>query len=79
MKNIEITKHVLVPKHIKLSKEEKEALLKKYNFSDAELPKILITDPAISSLNPKEGDIIKIIRRSPTAKESVYYRVVVNV
>jgi len=74
----DIAKHVLVPKHIKLSEKEKSAFMEKYGVSQKQLPKILKTDPAIQSLNVQEGDIIKIIRKSPTAGESVFYRGVTN-
>ena len=78
-KKVKIDKHFLIPKHSKLSEREKQKLLETYNISLKELPKIPKTDAAIVSLNVKPGDIIKIIRKSPTAKEAVFYRVVVNV
>ncbi|MEM5852816.1 MAG: DNA-directed RNA polymerase subunit H [Candidatus Aenigmatarchaeota archaeon] len=78
MKKIDIEKHQLVPKHIILTEEEKAELLKKYKVSLRQLPKILINDPAIADKNPKVGDVVKIIRKSPVAGESVYYRVVVK-
>lgn len=68
----------LVPKHIKLSKAEKKKLLEKYNITVKELPKILKTDPAIAELQAKEGEVIKIIRKSKTTGETVYYRGIVN-
>jgi len=78
MKNINIRKHMLVPEHSKLNKKEIQELLEKYNLSLNELPKILLTDPAIEKLNVKVGDVIKVIRDSPTAGTSIYYRVVIN-
>ncbi len=69
-------KHILVPEHKKISEREKQELLKKYNITIKELPRILISDPAIAHLDVKPGDIIKIIRKSPTSGESIYYRVV---
>ena len=42
-----------------------------------ELPKISKKDPAIKELNVKVRDVIKIIRKSPTAGEAVFYRGVV--
>lgn len=74
----DVTKHELVPKHEILSEEEKAKLLKKYGITIKELPRILASDPAIKSLNPKVGDVVKITRKSKTAGESVYYRVVVR-
>jgi DNA-directed RNA polymerase subunit H (RpoH/RPB5) len=75
---MEIEKHKLVPKHILLSEEEKEELLKKYGITLRELPRILSSDPMAKALNAKVGDVIKIIRESPTAGVSEYYRVVVK-
>jgi len=69
---------MLVPEHSKLTKKEIQELLEKYNLSLNDLPKILSTDPAIEKLNAKESDVIKIIRDSPTAGKSIYYRVVIN-
>ncbi len=74
-----VSKHILIPKHIKLNDKEKKELLEKYNISLKELPKILKDDPAITNLKVKPGDVIKIIRKSPTAGEAVFYRGVTNV
>lgn len=69
-------KHSLVPKHSKLSDSEKKELLEKYFVQLKQLPRIHGSDPALSSLSVKEGDIIKIERASKTAGIFVYYRVV---
>jgi len=76
--DFDVAKHVLIPKHTKLSDAQKETLFKAYNVTNKELPKILINDPAIQHLDPKIGDIIKIERNSSTAKNSVFYRGVIN-
>lgn len=78
-KKFKTDKHILIPKHSKLSDNQKEKLLEKYNISVKELPRILKTDPAIASLGAKPGDVTKIIRKSPTASEAIFYRVVVDV
>ena len=78
-KKFTVDKHILIPKHIKLSDKEKEKLLEDYKISLRELPRILKTDSVLSSLNVKPGDIIKITRQSPTAGEAAFYRVVTNV
>jgi DNA-directed RNA polymerase subunit H len=77
-KKIVIKKHVLMPQHIKLSEKEKKELCEKYHISLKELPKIKKDDPAITSLNAKIGDVIKIMRLSPTAGETVFYRGVIS-
>ena len=76
--NFDIKKHMFVPEHIKLSPTEKKEILDQYGVSFKHLPKILASDPAIKDLNVKEGDIIKIIRRSKTGGESVFFRGVEN-
>ncbi|MBI2112156.1 DNA-directed RNA polymerase subunit H [Candidatus Woesearchaeota archaeon] len=72
----EANKHILVPKHSKLSDKEKEAVLDSYKITFKELPKILPTDQAVIKLNAKPGDVIKIERASRTAGHTIYYRAV---
>ena len=78
-KKFKVDNHILIPKHSKLSEIQKEKLLEKYNISIKELPRILKNDPAIISLDAKPGDVIKITRKSQTASEAIFYRVVVDV
>jgi len=73
---MDILKHELVPHHEILKKEEVEKLLKTYKIRKEQLPRILVDDPVAKAIGAKEGDVIKIIRKSPTAGESVMYRVV---
>tara|TARA_Y100000310_G_C19981211_1_gene489858 strand:+ start:54 stop:296 length:243 start_codon:yes stop_codon:yes gene_type:complete len=74
----DISKHILVPIHTKLNEKEKEAILQTYDASTSNLPRISIKDKAIDNLKVKEGDIIKITRKSQSAGTSYFYRVVVN-
>ena len=78
LKKLNIAKHELVSKHVILNEKEKEELLKKYNITLRQLPRILSSDPIIKSLEGKVGDVVKIIRDSSTAGESVYFRVVMK-
>ena len=73
-----VMKHGLVPKHAKLSDSEKEKYLNSTNLTIKELPKIWESDPAITSLGAKAGDIIKILRTSKTCGSTTYYRVVIH-
>jgi DNA-directed RNA polymerase subunit H len=75
---IDISKHEFVPKQSKLSEKEVDELLKRFNISLKQLPRILIKDTSLEGMDVKVGDIIKIIRKSPTMKKSFFYRVVVN-
>jgi DNA-directed RNA polymerase subunit H len=74
-----VDKHILTPKHLKLGEREKAQLLEKYRVTSKELPKIIKTDSAIKELDAKLGDIVKIIRKSPTAGDAIFYRVVTDV
>ncbi len=67
--------HILQPKHIKLNEEETEKFLNDLNISKAQLPKILLNDPALPD-GSKVGDVIKI-EREEKDKINLYYRVVV--
>ncbi len=74
----DILKHKLVPHHEILSQEEVEKLLKTYNIKKEQLPRMLLSDPVAKAIGAKEGDIVKIIRKSPTAGISIAYRLVVK-
>ena len=75
--SFDIFKHELVPKHEILTKEEVEELLKKYRIKPYQIPRLKTSDPAAKMIGAKPGDIIRIIRKSPTAGDSVAYRYVV--
>jgi DNA-directed RNA polymerase subunit H len=66
------------PKHEVLNEEEAKKILDKYKVSIDELPRISKQDPALKGLEINIGDVIKIIRKSQTAGETVYYRAVIN-
>ncbi len=77
-KELDITKHELVPKHIILNENERNELLKQYGIAPKQLPRILASDPVIELLGGKPGDIVKIIRKSPIAGETPYYKIVIK-
>ena len=71
-----ITKHHLVPKHI-LVKDEDEinTIVTKYLLkSRVQLPVILKSDPVARYLNAKNGNLMKILRYSPSSGEHIIYR-----
>ena len=76
--SIDIFEHILVPKHVLLSQEEIINLLKKFNITINQLPKISIKDPAVKTLDAKTGDVVKILRKSETAGISEFYRLVIG-
>lgn len=76
-KRIDVLLHKFVPRHLLLSKEESQDLLKKYKIDLTDLPQIFEKDPVAIAIGAKEGDIVKIIRDSNTTVKTVeYYRYV---
>lgn len=73
-----ILNHELVPKYEILDKGKRENVLEKFTIVDKQLPKIYSSDPVIKLINAKPGDVVRIMRNSITAGESVYYRIVVD-
>lgn len=55
-----ITKHVLVPQHILLNKEDSDSIKKKYGVN---FPFLLKTDAVSKFYNFPKGHIVKIIRK----------------
>jgi DNA-directed RNA polymerase subunit H len=70
--------HELVPEHVLLSPEEGEAVLRTYGIGAPQLPKIHVNDPVAKEIGAKVGEIIRVVRRSPTAKQSIFYRLVID-
>lgn len=74
---VNITKHMDVPRHIILSKEETDHLRKEQDVNNSQLSRILTTDPVSRYYAAKKGDIFKIIRPSLAAGQTIIYRLVV--
>lgn len=72
-----VLNHELVPKHEVLSPEEAVRVLKELGTMPEKLPWIKASDPAARAAGAKPGNIVRIIRKSPTAGETVAYRYVV--
>jgi len=78
VEDFNILNHELVPEHTILNKEEEKEVLEKFKIRPENLPKILVSDPVVKAIGAKEGDVLKIIRKSKTAGTSLYYRIVVK-
>lgn len=73
---VNISKHVLVPPHRKLTAEETtEAMRRLHITSKTQLPLIKHADPQARYLGLVPGDMVEILRPSPTAGEARVLRV----
>jgi len=69
------TRHHLVDKHTKLTKDEIKTLMTHYNIKfKTQLPIILKSDPISKWLGIRPGDIVKIDRYNPNSGLTYYYR-----
>lgn len=76
---INAIKHSLVPKHIRLSEEEKMEVFKKYNIErDSQLPQISRFDPIAKILLMRPGEICKIERFEKLSFNTDYYRICIS-
>lgn len=73
---IDPVNHIITPKHIPLTNEEKENVLKEYEVKKKDLPRIDITDFMVRYYKLSEGDIFEIHRISIASGEAVTYRLV---
>lgn len=70
-----ILDHVLVPPHRIIDNEEKKEVAKYYNIvKDSQWPEISRFDPVANAIGLKPGDVVEIIRSSPTSLTTKYYR-----
>lgn len=77
-KKLDVLAHELVPFHTILTKSETKQLLKDYAIRLVDLPRIFQDDPAAVALGAREGDVLKIVRKSDTIVDTVdTYRFVV--
>jgi DNA-directed RNA polymerase subunit H len=71
-----ILKHEMVPEHIVLNEEETEEIIKQYYVDDiTKFPNISRFDPVALAIGLRPKQMVKIKRSSPTAIETLYYRI----
>jgi len=70
--------HESVPNHEIIGEEEIAELIEKYSIEKEQIPKIRIDDPIVLEIGAKIGDVIKITRKSQTAEQALYYRLVID-
>ncbi len=73
---IDIISHEFQPKFELLSPSEMEKVKEEYNITDYTTEKILRSDPIVKYFALRKGDIVRIIRPSPTSGLSIGYRIV---
>ena len=73
-----ILEHELVPMHEILEDDKIALVLDSFGIVKEQLPKIKDNDPVVKAINAKRGNVLKISRRSQTAGESIYYRLVIG-
>lgn len=72
---INVTQHVLVPKHEVMKDSEVAEVIERFNIkTKSNLPFIQSIDPVARYLALKPGQVVKITRKSPSAGETVLYR-----
>jgi len=76
--SFDLFEHELVPKHEILTLKEREQVLTQYKIQPYQLPQIKASDPTVIAIGAKPGDMLRIIRKSPTAGTHIAYRHVVG-
>ncbi len=61
---------MLVPEHILLTEEEAAEVLKRYNITPGQLPKIKTSDVVVKQIGAKPGDILKNHQEEPDRRQS---------
>ena len=78
MTKFSLLDHGSVPKHEIMSEGELKSVLSKFSIEKEQLPKIKVQDPVSKEIGVALGDVVKITRKSQTAGEADYYRLVIE-
>lgn len=73
-----VIEHKFVPKHVKMTEEQKENIKKKYNIlQDSQFPEISMFDPVAKAILLRPGDLCEITRYDKISFENKFYRICV--
>lgn len=72
----DVISHIDQPKFELLSPSEMEQVKQEYNINEYTTNKYPSTDPIVRYFALRKGDIIRIIRPSPTSGDAINYRIV---
>lgn len=78
MTKFSLLDHESVPKHEIMSEGELKSVLSKFSIEKEQLPKIKVQDPVSKEIGAALGDVVKITRKSQTAGDADYYRLVIE-
>ncbi|GAU17902.1 hypothetical protein TSUD_330280 [Trifolium subterraneum] len=73
---VNVTKHVLKPKHQVLTDKQKKNLLKKYDIQEKQLPRMLQTDAIARYYGLQRGQVVKVTYTGEITQMHVTYRCV---
>ncbi|KAL8129783.1 hypothetical protein V2J09_018938 [Rumex salicifolius] len=73
---VNITKHVLKPKHRVLTEKEKQKLLKEYNVEEKQLPRMSQKDAVAKYYGLVKGQVVKVMYSGDLTQSHVTYRCV---
>ena len=75
---INVLQHKYVPEHIKMNKQQKEEIYKKFNIAnDKQVPEISMFDAAAKCILLKPGELCKINRYNKISYNNEFYRICV--
>ncbi|TNJ30019.1 RNA polymerase II subunit Rpb5a [Giardia muris] len=72
---VNISRHVLVPKHVLLLETQKKLILEEYKCTEGQLPIIEQADPMARYLGMQPKDIVQIVRSSETTGVYTTFRI----
>ena len=76
---INVLLHSFVPKHIRLTQEQKEEVFQRYNIkNNSQLPEIGRFDPAAKAILLRPGEVCEITRYDKISYMNKFYRICIS-